>query len=82
LILKSHSFRGVSLRRVHEEILIDNGSFSQTPEHEELHKQVLEGIKAIVWPPGNDKFVIPPGSHVNGVVPIKRPLIHYLVSKG
>jgi hypothetical protein len=82
VILKSHFVRGGTLRFVHEEVLVDSGEFSQSLGFQQIHRQVLDGIRAIVWPEGSTNFIIPPGKHVNGVVPIKIPLIKYLVSRG
>jgi hypothetical protein len=67
---------------VHEEVLIDEGGFRQTPEYHKAHQDIIEAIAKIVWPPGNDRFVIHPSSrgnrHPNGVVPIKAALQDHL----
>lgn len=70
------------MKIIHEEVLIDAGSFSHTQEFQTLHQQIHTSISKVVWPLQSDSFVIQPGNHVNGVVPIKRECMNYLHSLG
>ena len=47
-----------------------------------LFAEVLEGIKAVVWPVGGPDFAIFPVREANGVKPIKNECIEYLRVRG
>lgn len=51
--------------------LIDAGSFTATPVWQRVEEELRQAIAAVVWPSGNDRFVIRPEKKGNGVKPIK-----------
>ena len=70
------------MKIVRDEIIVDLGNFGQTSEYANIHEQILEAIRRIIWPTGSDKFTINSGKHINGVVPIKDACMTYLESQG
>lgn len=62
--------------------VIDRGSFSQSPEYQDILEDVKSAILSVGWPDGSDLFTIRPVKHGNGVVPIKKRCMAYLKSKG
>lgn len=70
------------MKVVHEEQLIDSGSFSSSSEYITARSHVYEAISRVVWPEGNNQFVICPESHGNGVLPIKAKFQEFLEHKG
>lgn len=65
----------VKLVRVHH--LINVGPFTDTDAWKVVEAEIREAIASVVWPPGNDRFVINPSGpkHDNGVVPIRKGFI-------
>jgi len=58
--------------RLHDYVVInESGDFSQSEMWSESNAEITQAIQSIVWPPGSDRFVIPPIKHGSGVVPIK-----------
>lgn len=58
------------------EYLIRSGSFSASPEWDEILEEIEQAIQAVVWPQGNTSFVLNPSKgkgrgEGNGVRPIK-----------
>jgi|SRR5882672_3356833 len=47
-----------------------------------VERDLGEAINAVVWPPGSKSFRIPPGKHLNGVVPIKNGFVAKLIEQG
>lgn len=70
------------MKIVRDEILVEAGTFSKSREYNQIHQQILEAVKHIVWPKGSKNFTINPGKHINGVTPIKNACMEYLVSQG
>jgi hypothetical protein len=74
------------MKFISEEILIDEGGFSKSVSYKNIHKEIIEAVKATKWPPGSDKFTINPGQkgerHPNGVLPIKFEFVEYLFNVG
>lgn len=69
--------------RLHDFILINESQqFSESLLWSTIDGDIREAIDAIVWPPGSDKFVVPPVGHGNGVKPIKAALVNLLHRKG
>lgn len=62
--------------------VVDPQDFQSTPEFRQVRSQVEDGIAAVVWPPGNDKFIINPTKKENGVKPIKEAFIEVLRKHG
>ena len=52
--------------------LVDAGPFTRTDAWKRVKADLREAIVGVVWPPGNDRFVINPTIDGSGVVPIKR----------
>jgi hypothetical protein len=52
--------------------LVDAGPFTKTDAWSRVEADLREATAGVVWPPGNDRFVINPVIDGNGVVPIKR----------
>jgi hypothetical protein len=74
------------MKLVHEEILINEGDFTGTNDYSGLHAEILEGLKAVVWPGGSESFRIRPRTkedkHPNGVLPIKARFVEALRARG
>lgn len=55
-------------------------------DHDAVLSEVLEGVRRVSWPPGNDRFVIAPAdrsvSHPNGVLPIRMAFAKHMVDQG
>jgi hypothetical protein len=69
------------------EVLIDKGDFSNSGTWETVYDHIRQSIKAVVWPPGSNKFTIYPQSgkkrnEGNGVKPIKNAFMEKLTSFG
>lgn len=62
--------------------LIVQGDSVRSAEIDLLFAEVLEGIKAVVWPVGGPDFAIFPVREANGVKPIKNECIEYLRARG
>jgi hypothetical protein len=62
--------------------LIDEGSYSSSPEYAHVRSDVESAVAAIVYPPDNDRFVINPVKKGNGVKPIKEGFTTYLHDHG
>jgi hypothetical protein len=62
--------------------LIDNGGVTSRTAWKRIVMDVTQAIDAVHWPPGSDNFTVQPGSHVNGVVPIKGRFLEVLSSRG
>lgn len=67
---------------IHEEVIFDIGSVSQTSGFSQLYNEVLAAIKKTDWPEGSGNFTIKPIKHENGVKPIKIPFIKHLKNAG
>lgn len=50
--------------------LIEEGDLSSTAVWQQARQDVLDAVEDVVWPPGNDEFVVYPEENVNGVNPI------------
>lgn len=50
--------------------LVNAGPFTETDAWSRVEADLREAIADIVWPPGNDKFVINPTIDGSAVVPI------------
>lgn len=75
------------MRLVRRELLIDRGEFSLSEEWAVIDEEIRDAIHRVVWPPGNDQFVIYPepgkGRGMgNGVVPIKLAFFEALADYG
>lgn len=70
------------MKIVHEELLIDAGPYSQTPDYLSARAHVFEAISKVVWPEGGTEFAIFPERHGNGVLPIKYEFQAYLEQNG
>lgn len=67
--------------------LIARGPFGHSQEWKEIRETVHSAIRAVVWPPGSDRFTIYPQSgkkrgEGNGVTPIKDAAVVYLKERG
>lgn len=75
------------MRLVGTEILVARGDFVQSPEWAAIQEEIAEAVSRVVWPPGNDRFVIYPQSgkkrgEGNGVKPIKDAFMQALAGFG
>ncbi|MBA2715425.1 MAG: restriction endonuclease [Rubrobacteraceae bacterium] len=52
--------------------LVNAGTFTDSDAWSRVEADLRASIAGVVWPPGNDRFVINPVIDGNGVVPIKR----------
>jgi hypothetical protein len=64
------------------EFLIQKGSFALSSELETILEQVRNAIRSVTWPQGSDRFILYPVKMANGVVPIKKNCMCYLVREG
>jgi hypothetical protein len=64
------------------EFLIQKGSFVQSSELRTILDQVKKAICSATWPQGSDRFILHPVKKANGVVPIKKNCMSYLVQQG
>lgn len=64
------------------EFLIQKGKFSKSREFDMIFEQVKTAILSVCWPPENKRFVLYPSKMANGVVPIKKNCMNYLVQQG
>lgn len=67
--------------------LIAQGSFATSDEWHSIRDTVHAAVRAVVWPPGSDRFTIYPQSgkkrgEGNGVTPIKDAAVLYLQQRG
>lgn len=74
------------VRLVEWQVLINNG-FSDTLAYRRVEADVRTGVEKIVWPVGNDRFVINSDTgrgrgRGNGVKPIKDAFVEYLKTRG
>jgi hypothetical protein len=69
--------------RLHQfKVINESGGFRASPLWESIDGEIKTAIRAIVWPPDSDRFVIPPTSHGSGVGPIKEAFVLALGSMG
>lgn len=71
------------MRHIHTAELIALGAFARSRAYKTIRAEIDAAIDAVVWPPGNDRFVIHPQSgkrsgEGNGVVPIKAACMTWL----
>jgi hypothetical protein len=59
------------MKIIHEDMLINAGMFGSTSDWFVLLHEIRQSIDSVVWPPGNNAFVINPQKQGNGVKPIK-----------
>jgi hypothetical protein len=64
------------------EFLIQKGSFALSSELETILEQVRIAICSVTWPQGIDRFILYPVKMANGVLPIKKNCMRYLVQEG
>jgi hypothetical protein len=62
--------------------LLDAGPLTETVAWSRVEADLREAIAGVVWPPGNDRFVINPIIDGNGVVPIKRQFAANIAALG
>lgn len=70
--------KGVCMKIVHVERLIDEGRISSTPGWHKVEQDIRRAIATIEWPPHSGSFTLYPGKHENGVVPIKEACMIHL----
>jgi hypothetical protein len=58
--------------------LVDAGSFTTTRIWQRIERELHQGIEAVVWPPGHQRFTINPERKGNGVKPIKEGFVTVL----
>lgn len=69
------------------EVLVDEGSFSNSKEFHHIREQVYRAIKSVEWPPGSSSFTLFDQSgkkrgEGSGVKPIKEAFMTYLKRQG
>ncbi|MFH1933721.1 MAG: hypothetical protein ABIN18_19360 [Pseudomonadota bacterium] len=75
------------MKIVRSEVLINAGKFSTSPGWHQIHKQIIDAIMSVEWPPGSGSFTLfdQPGKkrgEGNGVKPIKDACMRHLKSQG
>jgi len=63
------------------EFLIQKGPFSYSPEMEIILDEIKNAVSSVNWPEGSDIFTLYPEKQANGVVPIKKNFLGYMVQK-
>jgi hypothetical protein len=61
------------------EFLIQNGSFKQSAEFDTILNQIKNAILSVTHPKGSHQFTLYPEKRANGVVPIKKNFLEFLV---
>jgi hypothetical protein len=61
------------------EFLIQNGSFKQSAEFDTILNQIKNAILSVTHPKGSLQFTLYPEKRANGVVPIKKNFLDFLV---
>jgi len=61
------------------DFLIKKGTFGHSPEFENILTEVKTAISSVCWPEGSDQFTLYPEKKANGVVPIKKNFMSFLV---
>lgn len=69
------------MRLAHWETLVDD-SYSTTADFRRVRSDIEAAIRAVVWPPGSDQFIVNPTRQGNGVKPIKSAFIASLEQAG
>ncbi len=64
------------------EFLIRKGKSRFLKAMDALFEEIREAILSVIWPPKSDRFILHPTRMGNGVVPIKKNCMGYLVEKG
>ena len=67
------------MRIVKVDFLIKKGDWGHSPEFESILTQVKGAVSSVCWPEGSDKFTLYPVKKANGVVPIKKNFMSFLV---
>ena len=62
--------------------LVNAGTFTETDAWSRVEEDLGEAIAGVVWPPGNDRFVINPVIDGSGVVPIKQQFAANIAALG
>jgi hypothetical protein len=75
------------MKLVHIEYLIEKGNFRSSSEWRSILDDISDAIAKVVWPPGNNSFVLNPSrgrgrGEGNGVKPIKDACMVVLRSRG
>ena len=75
------------MKIVYTETLIDAGKFSDSPEWDRIHSQIIEAIKSVEWPPGSGTFTLydqhgKKRGEGSGVKPIKEACMKKLEENG
>jgi hypothetical protein len=63
------------------EFLIQNGPFQKSIEFQKILDEVQKAILSVVHPKGSDRFMLFPEKKANGVVPIRKAFLEFLVQK-
>ncbi len=61
------------------DFLIQKGKFSHSPEVETILTEIKSAVKAVAWPENSDCFTLYPQKKANGVVPIKKNFMNFLI---
>jgi hypothetical protein len=61
------------------EFLIQNGSFQKSSEFENILDEIKKAIVSVTHPKGSHQFSLYPQKRANGVVPIKKNFLDFLV---
>lgn len=64
-----------------ENIFVAQGDFKDCEEYKIICQELRDAINAVSWYDPN-KFIIKPDRKANGVVPIKKNFVQYLLAKG
>lgn len=62
--------------------LVNAGPFTETDAWSRVEEDLRKAIAGVVWPPGNDRFVINPVIDGSGVVPIKKQFATHISALG
>ncbi len=61
------------------DFLIHKGNFENSTEFKNILKEVKNAISSVNWPEGSDRFTLYPIKKANGVVPIKKNFLKFLI---
>ena len=70
------------MKVIKEQVLISEGAFGDSEAYALIHKEIIDGIAEVVWPPDSEEFTIYPEKNANGVKPIKNMFLAHLKECG
>src|SRR5438105_4066226 len=80
--MQTHASRLVGLKFLQLREIVAADPYASSEARQKVEADLRDAIAAVVWPPGSETFTIPPGTHLNGVLPIKNGFVTKLIDRG